>query len=189
LTLGEIASIINWLVRADWLNLDEVSMEKVIVAVIVAVLLWLVVPDLLFPTEAQPRTPLYVCGHEMPAFVLDATGVQLTSEREALQYLYTQEFVNETRLGALYHHLEQLRWRGVQYRVWTNGGEPMNSIADWLAEVKRRILATFRDEPQPKPTIIGIAYGSVYAEYRFDPTVHQARLAQYLVTLYTTPCG
>jgi hypothetical protein len=163
-------------------------MEKVIVAVIAAVLLWLVVPELLLPTEAQPRAPLYICGQEMPAFVLDAQGVQLSSERAALQYLYTQEFVNETRVGALYHHLEQLRWRGVQYRVWLNGSEQMNSIADWLAEVKRRILASFRDEPQAKPTIVGIAYGTVYAEYQFDPTVHQARLAQYLVTLYTNPC-
>jgi hypothetical protein len=163
-------------------------MEKVIVAVIAAVVLWLVVPELLFPAEAQPREPLYVCGQTMPEFVVDAKAVRLTTAREALHYLYTQPFINETRVGTLHYFLQPLRVRGVQYRVWLDGGEQVNAVIDLLYEIRRRILASWRDEPQAKPTGVGIALGNVYAEYWFDPTVHQARIGHYLATLYTSQC-
>lgn len=163
-------------------------MGKLISVLLLMIVLLLVLPELLRPSQAQPRKALYICGDLMPDFVLDAQGVRLGSHREALQYLATQPYVNETGVGQLHHALIQLRWRGVQFRVWTDGGERINSIRDVLDEIRRQFVASWHDEPTAKPTIVGIAYSNVYTEYWLDPNVHPARLAQYLVTLYTSPC-
>jgi hypothetical protein len=109
-------------------------MAKVLVTVMASLVLWLIVPVQLFAAKVQPDEPLFVCGQDIPGFVVDATGIQLTSEHEALQYLATQTFANVTRLGMLYHALAQLRLRGVQYRIWTDGGEYSDSVGKFLGE-------------------------------------------------------